>query len=454
MHLNIIREKGQLKLENLHCGCAYDHDMPDMKIFIKSGLIDECASIVKQNMTGTNVLVIADEITYEVAAKQIIAGLADKGYNCTLCMFKGDDIEPSPEREAEVTAMIQGDTDFLLSVGSGVVTDVTRRAAFLSEKPFAVFGTAASMDGYTSITSSMMENGMKITKYGKSADILMFDPAVLATAPPIMQAAGIGDVLAKYNVLVDWKLGSIVSDETFCPLCEELLLTALDLCSSNVDEIIARTEKGMEALIESLILAGLTVLIVRNTRPVASVEHNMSHFWEMSALAYGGESPSHGIGVGIGLIYSLIFHDVLRATNMADIDKEKIKATRMTKEQKREFIMSSYPPGVGKEVLQVNNFWYLTWPQQEARIDALIAYHEQYKKDCAILPGYKDIIAIFEKMDAPTSAKKAGIDKDRLRKTLLCTNEFRPRYSISYALRELGLLESATQKVLDMEDSL
>jgi glycerol-1-phosphate dehydrogenase [NAD(P)+] len=282
----------------------------------------------------------------------------------------------------------------------------------------------------------------------------MFDPTVLATAPPIMQAAGIGDVLAKYNVLVDWKLGSIVSDETFCPLCEELLLTALDLCSSNVDEIIARTQKGMEALIEALILAGLTVLIVRYTRPVASVEHNMSHYWEMSALAYGGSSPSHGVGVGIGLIYSLIFHDILRAANMADFDKEKIKASRMTQAQKKEFIMTYYPPGVGKEVLQVNHFWYLTWDQQQARIDALIAYHEQYKKDCEILPSYQSIIDMFEKMDAPTSAKKAGIDKERLRKTLLCTKDFRPRYSIANALDELGLLEYATQKVLDMEDSL
>ncbi len=196
------------------------------------------------------------------------------------------------------------------------------------------------------------------------------------------------------------------------------------------------------------------MLIVRNTRPVASVEHNMSHFWEMSALAYGGTSPSHGVGVGIGLIYSLIFHDILRTVNMSDIDKAQIKASRMTKAQKKDFIMSCYPPGVGKEVLQANHFWYLTWPQHEARIDALISYHEQYKKDCAILPSYKDIIAIFEKLHAPTSAKKAGIDNDRLQKTLLCTNEFRPRYSISDALRELGLLDYATQKVLDMEDSL
>lgn len=454
MHVDIIREKGELKLQNLSCGCSYNHDIPDMKIFINTGLINDCADIIEQNMSGKNVLVTADENTYEVAAKRIIQSLNSKGFNTALCLLKGDKVEPSPERTEEIMEYIKSDTDFLLSVGSGVVTDLTRRSSFLTEKPFAVFGTAASMDGYTSITSSMMENGMKITKYGKSAEIIMFDPTILATAPPVMQAAGIGDILAKYNVLVDWKLGSVVAGEVFCPLCEQLLLEALDLCSSSIDEIIKRSEKGMQALIESLILAGLTVLIVQSTRPVASVEHNISHYFEMTSLAYGGPSPSHGIGVGIGLIYSLLFHDMLRSLDINSIDEEQIKADKMTKQQKKDFIMKYYPPGVGEEVLKANETWYLTWEQQLSRIKALKAYHEQYKKDCEILPGYKDIIYMFDKLDAPTSAKKAGIGIDRLKDALLCTKDYRTRYSIAQALDELGILPSCVEKVLNMEDNI
>lgn len=454
MHVDIIREKGELKLQNLSCGCSYNHDIPDMKIFINTGLINDCADIIEQNMDGKNVLLTADENTYEVAAKRILNSLNDKGFNTTLCLLKGDKVEPSPERTQEIMEYIKSDTDFLLSVGSGVITDLTRRSAFLTEKPFAVFGTAASMDGYTSITSSMMENGMKITKYGKSAKMLMFDPAVLATAPPVMQAAGIGDVLAKYNVLVDWKLGSVVAGEVFCPLCEKLLLEALDLCSSSVDEIIKRSEEGMQALIESLILAGLTVLIVQSTRPVASVEHNISHYFEMTSLAYGGYSPSHGIGVGIGLIYSLLFHDMLRSLDLSTIDEEQVRSAKMTKQQKKDFILEYYPPGVGKEILKANETWYLTWEQQLTRIKALKEYHKQYIKDCELLPSYKDIINIFEKLDAPTSAKKAGIGIDRLKDTLLCTKDYRTRYSIAQALDELGILPDCVDKVLSMEDSL
>lgn len=454
MHVDIKHIDGKLILENLSCDCAYDHNMPDMEVFIQSGLINDCAKCIKDADLGNNVLIVADQTTYEVAAKTVEQNLQKAGFACSLYILTGDTIEPTPQRADEILANVEDNIEFLLSVGSGVITDLTRRAAVLSERPFAVFGTAASMDGYTSITSAMMIDGMKITKYGKSAKLLMFDPAILATAPLIMQAAGVGDVLAKYNVLVDWKLGSAVSGETFCPLCESLLLTALDLCSSNIEEITKRSEKGMEALIESLILAGLTVLIVRYTRPVASVEHNMAHYFEMMKLACGGESPSHGVGVGIGLIYSLMFHDMLRAADLSQIDKEKIKAERMTKEQKHDFLVSYYPPGIGEEVTRANQFWYLEWPDHQKRIDALIAYHAQYKKDCEILPSYKDIVQYFTQLGAPTSATKAGISKERLKKTLLCTQEYRPRYSIGAALSELGMLNECVDKVLEVEDSL
>ena len=73
------------------------------------------------------------------------------------------------------------------------------------------------MDGYTSITSAMMIDGMKLSEYGNAARLLMFDPVVLASAPLLMQASGMGDVLAKHNVLIDWKLGHAVNDENILP---------------------------------------------------------------------------------------------------------------------------------------------------------------------------------------------------------------------------------------------
>ena len=126
----------------------------------------------------------------------------------------------------------------------------------------------------------------------------------------------------------------------------------------------------------------------------------------------------------------------------------------MAQEEKRQFLIENFPPGVGEEVMSVNSDWYISWEEQERRIDALIGWHESYKEYSKILPDYRDIIRYFENFGAPTSATKAGISRDDLRKTLLVTKDFRKRYSISQALSELGMIEACTNRILEMEDSL
>lgn len=454
MHADIVRRNGKLELKNLSCDCSLSHQMPQMDIYIKPGLINECGACLRSVNIGRNMLIVADSITLAVAAQTIMNNLERDGFNCRLCVLPGSEIEPTPAMADYITSQIDSDTEFLLAVGSGVITDLTRRSAFINKLPFAVFGTAASMDGYTSITSAMMIDGMKVTVYGSSARLLMFDSNILAAAPKLMQAAGLGDMIAKYNVLVDWKLGSVVTGEVFCPLCTQMVERALERCQLAMNDILASTQAGMETLIEALILAGLTVLIVGNTRTVASVEHNMSHFWEMRSLAYGTPSPSHGISVGIGLIYSLLFHSMLREADLSKIDKTAVKAARMTQEEKRQYLIETFPPGVGEEVMSVNSDWYISWEEQERRIDALIGWHESYKEYSKILPDYRDIIRYFENFGAPTSATKAGISRDDLKKTLLVTKDFRKRYSISQALSELGMIEACADRILEMEDSL
>ncbi len=454
MHADIVRKDGKLELKNLSCTCSLSHKMPEMDIYIKPGLISECGVCLRSVDMGTNVLMIADSITLAVAAQTVKDNLERDGFSCRLCVLPGSEIEPTPEMADYITSHIDADTEFLLAVGSGVITDLTRRSAFLNKLPFAVFGTAASMDGYTSITSAMMIEGMKTTVYGSSARLLMFDSEILAAAPRLMQAAGIGDMLAKYNVLVDWKLGSVVTGEVFCPLCTQMVERALERCQATMDDILASTQAGMEALIEALILAGLTVLIIGNTRTVASVEHNMSHYWEMRSLAYGTPSPSHGVSVGIGLVYSLLYHSMLREADLSKIDKQTVKAARMTQEEKRQYLIKSFPPGVGEEIMSVNSDWYISWEEQERRIDMLVAYHDTYKKYSEILPDYRDIIRYLENFGAPTSATKAGISRDDLKSTLIATKDYRKRYSISEALSELGLLEACAEKILEMEDKL
>lgn len=453
MHFDITKNNGKLSVENLSCDCPMNHEMPGMDIYIRRGLIDGCGDCVAQSGLKGSVLIVADGNTYEIAARTIEKSMKASGFSARTYVLPGEKIEPTPQM-AELIVSAAGGADFLLSVGSGVVTDLTRRAAFLRKHPYAAFGTAASMDGYTSVTSAMMENGTKVSEYAYAAKLLMFDPEIIATAPPIMHASGVGDVYAKYNVLVDWKLGAAVAGEIYCPLCGGLIEAALDKCSSNINSILKRTPEGAQALIESLILAGLTVLIVGDTRPVASIEHNMAHLWDMNHVAYGEPCPPHGVCAGICLIYALLMHEFLRKADLSSIDEESVRSRRMTKAQKEAFIMKCYPNNTGADIIKANKNWYEEWPAQQKRLRGLVSYHEQYKKISLSLPAYRDIIDIFDSFGVPSSATKFGLSMKRLEETLLVTKDFRPRYSIPLALSDLGLLEECAAGIMEIEKTL
>ena len=162
MHADIIRQGGRLLLKDLSCDCPLTHQTPEMDIYIRPDLVNECGACIREAGLPDHVLIIADSITLEVAARAVKANLEKDGFVCELCVLPGDKIEPTPQMAEYITEHITPETELLLSVGSGVITDLTRRSAYRSGIPFAVFGTAASMDGYTSVTSSMMVDGAKV----------------------------------------------------------------------------------------------------------------------------------------------------------------------------------------------------------------------------------------------------------------------------------------------------
>ena len=86
--------------------------------------------------------------------------------------------------------------DALISLGSGVVNDVTKILAGLTGRPFFSYATAPSMDGYASSTSSVIRGGLKVSVDSRCPDVIIGDTDVLRAAPKEMLLAGLGDMLA------------------------------------------------------------------------------------------------------------------------------------------------------------------------------------------------------------------------------------------------------------------
>jgi len=78
-------------------------------------------------------------------------------------------------------------------------------------KPYAVFGTAPSMNGYVSLTASITLHGHKMTLPAQATGgVPFFDLGVLAAAPKRMIRAGLGDSVCRTTAQADWLLSHLL----------------------------------------------------------------------------------------------------------------------------------------------------------------------------------------------------------------------------------------------------
>lgn len=444
MALEIQYSAHKLIFPKFDCNCGYPHGTPDLDIYIGAGILKDCAGYIKSRNLGLKAVLVADNITYPIAGKYIEKLLTESGFRITLCLLeRKEELKPDETALGEVLLSMDDDTEFFISVGSGSVTDVTRYVAFNTGRPFVCIGTAPSMDGYTSVVAPLLFNNTKVNKPALYPQVIICDLDIMKSAPPAMFVSGIGDVLGKYVAKADWKLGNIINNEAYCPMCADFVIGAVQKCVENIDEIQHRTEKGTRVLIETLIMAGVTIMIIGNTRAVASVEHNMSHCWEMMKLAAKETPPSHGTAVGVGTVYSLKFFEQFTKLEPSKLDKSEIEKNRLSHNQREEFMIRCYGEKAGKSIMRENPKDFIDWSEQERRIDAMIENWGTIKRELKLLPSSLEMIKLLKKLGAPTTAKELGINSQFLDTSLQCAKDYRDRYSVCKALDELGVLHSA-----------
>jgi len=442
-------EGERLVLTEVDCGCGMEHGIPDMDIYIGNGILSRLAEYISRRSLGNNLVLITDNVVYDLAGRRAEKLLRDAGYNVTLCYLERDEpLHPNEAAIGEVLLTMEKDTDFFVSVGSGTLTDLARYTAMCAGKPFVSVGTAASMDGYTSVIAPLLHGSQKVNKPAGYPEVLVCDIDVMKTAPLEMMISGFGDVIGKYIAKADWILGRIVHDEPYCPACVELIDEALQRCTSSIDDIRNGTDEGVQRLIEGLILAGLTVLVIGHTRPVASMEHNMGHYWEMMKLQRGEDHPSHGTAVGVATGYVLQFYEHFLAADMDRVDLEAVKAERLTDELRNEQVRNAYGQHIGSRLLEQEGNGLISWPEQQRRLMTLRDNMDCIRRELAFLPSVEEVMAMYDRLGAPKAAADIGIDQGLLTNSLLYGKDYRPRYSVFHAAAEMGMLETWVNAVV------
>lgn len=281
------------------CSCGQRHAVSQSQVQIGPGILDALDSIIPSLQIGQSCCLICDQITYQVAGEKVLQKLKAAGKEVELLKFeRAEPLVPDEITLGELSLSLSTRPQFLVGVGSGTISDLTRYAAFIVGIPYLLVATAPSMDGYSSAVAPLIRKGAKYTYTAKEPTAILADSSVLAQAPQEMIQAGVGDLLGKYVARADWELSHLLTGEDRCPKIQKTVDQALELCVSKMRTIPIASPEFADVLMRGLILSGQAITIFGSSRPASGAEHHLAHYWRKLALQEGAEIGLHGQKVG------------------------------------------------------------------------------------------------------------------------------------------------------------
>ncbi|HHV08835.1 MAG TPA: sn-glycerol-1-phosphate dehydrogenase [Clostridiales bacterium] len=296
--------KVELSRFNASCSCGRKHEISVKNIIIEAQAVRYLKGIIAEYH---NPVFLCDSNTKK--ASQESMGEYFEAYK--VLELEGSDIHADDRQVEWVQKRLPSDADVLVAVGSGTIHDITRYMAQERSIPFISVPTAASVDGFVSTVAAMTWQGMKRTIPAVAPVYVLADTDIFAFAPYRLTASGISDLMGKYTALLDWRVSSIVTGEFFCEQINQLELEALGEVEAVLDKIRMQDKESMEKLMYALILSGLAMQMMGNSRPASGAEHHVAHFWEMEILNDKLDAL-HGEKVSIGLLLCLEHYERLK----------------------------------------------------------------------------------------------------------------------------------------------
>lgn len=278
------------------CSCGKNHEMATEFCLIESGCLkDVFAYISRYGLKGYCVAVY-DENTYKATA--------DRHPQVDLeVVLPAKDLHANEHGVDLLLAELPEETEIILAIGAGTIHDITRYCAYQRSIAFVSCPTAASVDGFCSSVAAMTWNGCKKTLTAVAPKIVVADLDVIKNAPIRLAKSGFGDMVGKYIALTDWKIGNILTEEYYCERISQMTFGATEAVIQSIDGILAGEESAYQKLICGLLLSGLAMQMIGNSRPASGAEHHISHIIEMQPEHLDISSDAlHGEKVGVGTL--------------------------------------------------------------------------------------------------------------------------------------------------------
>lgn len=313
--MNIISEfKGE-------CPCGVKHETAIRDVRVGKGLVNQVGEILRQNGFPKKLLLVTDKNAFK-ASEGIVESL--EGFEIEYKIYDDMRIARLGHTE-EIVALIDDRDIGILSVGSGSVNDPCRYAAALTRKPFCIFATAPSMDGFASYGAPLVNHeGFKYSFPAKSPEVIIGDTEILAAAPVHLKSAGFGDMISKYTALVDWQISAMLTDEICCERVAALTRKAIDDLMQLADKVTKNDPDTAGKIFESLLLTGIGMSFTQNSRPASGAEHIIAHLIDCKEIAEGKMPNFHGEDVGVCTLETLRIYNALAEKDAVKTKREKV----------------------------------------------------------------------------------------------------------------------------------
>ncbi len=436
--------------KEIQCSCGRKHSTDLKKIDIENGALSRLPDHI-HTLGYKNVFMVCDVNTWEAAGKQAEEALTQAGIAHNTLVLPDTELVPDEQAVGKVMEAYERGTDLILAVGSGTLNDLCKFVSFQLGLPYMILATAPSMDGFVSVGAALIHNHVKTTYQAHVPEAVLGDPAVLAAAPMEMIVAGLGDILGKYTCLVDWKMAHIIEGEYYCEKIDRMVKESIGIVVEESDGIRRRDEEAVKHLMEALVLSGVAMSFIGNSRPASGSEHHLSHYWEMKFQMEGKKPILHGIKVGVGMIAVTKMYEMLKeeqpdfaaaAQGVPDVEAWKKKVCACYEDA---------APGIleleeqcGKNRVENRNRRLAVMEERWQEIRSLIDRE---------IPSHKVMEEMMVSLGEPINPRQIGISSELVRDAVILAKEVRNRFTILQVLWDLGLLDAYAEKIAEYFDT-
>ena len=406
------------------CKCGKEHHMATRTCIIESGILKRLDEILEQEGIGGKRCAVYGSYTWSnplfthpKAEQEIV--------------LQSEGLHADENSTAEVLRQLDSDVELLLACGSGSIHDTVRYCAAERGIPFVALPTAASVDGFCSAVAAMTWKGYKKTINAVAPLIVVADLDVISRAPAYLTASGVGDVLGKFIALSDWRIAHELTGEAVCPVIYDIMKDAVakiwDSCLDTLDGDV----DAFESVMYGLLMSGLAMQMMGNSRPASGAEHHISHLIEMRPDGLGGvNSPAlHGEKVGVGtLIASRVYHQMAEIEDISDL----VKGYEPLDDG---WIRSFYGERLYPTAVEENRNDCLAAVTPEAIVKAW----PKIREIIAEIPSEEEIYEKFEKRGAKRSLSDIGVPEELLPVLVQHSPSVRNRLTLMRTRRMLKL---------------